>query len=138
MLNETYNLDDAFSDELDYINDQLSVFCEKTFSDYGDVIKYVEYADSLLRSKGLYLHYDDVENIRISLEEPYSPKEAVNFIIPVYKDGDQSEYNLVVTYYQDSEDSEFEIDMELQYVWEIEIDDSDDYYFEDGENLDLE
>ena len=124
MLDETYYFDDEFSDELDAINDQLTIFCEKTFTDYGDVIKYIEYADSLLRSKGLYLHYDDVENIRINLEDP-SEQEAINFIIPVYKEGEQSEYNLVVTYYQDSEDSEYEIDMELQYVWETDMDDFD-------------
>lgn len=127
MLYETYDLDDDFSDELDTINDQLTIFCEKTFTDYGEVIKFIEHADSLLRSKGLYLHYDDVENIRINLEDP-SAQEAISFTIPVYKEGDQSEYNLVVTYYQDSEDSEFEIEMELQYVWETEMDDE---YFEE-------
>ena len=124
MLNETYDLDDDFSDELDTVNDQLTIFCEKTFTDYGEVIKFIEHADSLLRSKGLYLHYDDVENIRINLEDP-SDQEAINFIIPVYKEDDQSEYNLVVTYYQDTDDSEFEIDMELQYVWETEMDEED-------------
>lgn len=124
MFNETYDLDDDFSDELDAINDQLTIFCEKTFTDYGEVIKFIKYADILLRSKGLYLHHDDVENIRINLEEP-SDQEAISFTIPVYKEGDQSEYNLVVTYYKDSEDSEFEIDMELQYVWETEMDEDD-------------
>ena len=51
----------------------------------------------------MYLHYDDVENIRINLEDP-SDQEAINFIIPVYKEDDQSEYNLVVTYYQDTDE----------------------------------
>lgn len=121
---EIYDLDEDFSDELDVINDQLTVLCEKTFTDYGEVIKFIEHADSLLRSRGLYLHHDDLENIRISLEDP-SEQEAINFIIPVYKEGEQSEYNLVVTYYRDSEDSEIEIDMELQYVWETEMDEED-------------
>ncbi len=128
MLSETYDLDDDFSDELDAINDTLTLFCEKTFKDFGEVIHFVEQADGVLRSKGLKLDYADVENIRVNLEDP-SEQEAISFTIPVYKEDEQSEYNLVVTYYQDSEDSEFEIDMELQYVWETDIDDE----FDDSE-----
>jgi hypothetical protein len=131
MLNETYEINDEFNDDLDYINDQLTVYCEKTFTDFGMVVSYVEMADSLLRTKGLNLDFSDVESIRINLEDP-SEQEAINFVIPVYKGDEQSEFNLVVTYYQDTDDSEFEIEMELQYVWETDSDDEDDE-FEDLE-----
>lgn len=123
MLEEDFDFE--FSDELDDINDQLTVFCERTFTDYSEVIDFVEHADMLLRSKGLNLHYNDVENIRISLED-LSEKEAISFTIPVYKDDEQSDYNLVVTYYRDSMDGEYEIDMELQYSWEAEMDGDED------------
>jgi len=124
MSSESMNLDEDFSDDLDALNDTLTVYCEKAFTDYAEVINFIENADALLRSKGLKLDYTDVENIRVNLEDP-SEHEAVNFIIPVYKDDEQSEYNLVVTYYQDTEDSEFEIEMELQYVWETDMEDDE-------------
>lgn len=128
MFEETFDFE--FIDELDDLNDHLTVFCEKPFTDYKEVIDFVKHADMLLKTKGLYLHYDDVENLQISLEEPLE-KEAISFTIPVYKENDQSDYNLVVTYYRDSKDSEYEIDMELQYSWETELDD-------DFEDMDLE
>lgn len=126
MLEDTYDYE--FIDDLDEINDQLTVFCKKTFTDYSKVIDFVEQANMLLRTKGLYLHHSDIENIRASLED-LSEKEAVSFTIPVYQEDSQSDYNLVVTYYRDSEDGEYEIDMELQYFWETEIDEDD---FEDS------
>lgn len=124
MLNETYELNDDFSDELDAINDQLTVFCERTFSDSGEVVSFIEFADSMIRTKGMHLDYSDIEDIRTNLETPEA-QEAVNFVIPIYKNSEQTEYNLVVTYFQSEPDSNFEIEMEVQYVWETDMHDDE-------------
>ena len=124
MFDGAYDLDLDFIDEIDTINDKLTIFCEKPFTNLNELVRLIGHADSLLRTKGLFLDHKDLEDIRNNLEE-LSGQEIVSIIIPVYRDSGQSEYNLSISYYRDSEDSEYEAEMELQYAWETELDDED-------------
>lgn len=118
---------EEMGDEIDAINDQLTVFCEETpITQISDIIKLVEHANSLLRTKGLFLSQDDLENLRSTLETP-SEQEVINYIIPVYKEDEQSDYNLVINYFLDDEANNLIVDMELQYFWEVDMDDEEEF-----------
>lgn len=132
FLNENL-LSEEVDDIIDELNDLLTTYCEKTTNNYSDIISYVEKAEEALRLKGLSIDYDDIERIRVDLEDP-EDKEAISFNIPLYSGEDQTELNLVVTYYQDAEDSEYEVEMEIQYSWESDLEDEEfEFELPDGD-----
>lgn len=132
FLNENL-LSEEVDDTIDELNDLLTTYCEKTTNNYSDIISYVEKAEEALRLKGLSIDYNDIERIRVDLEDP-EDKEAISFSIPLYSGEDQTDLNLVVTYYQDAEDSEYEVEMEIQYSWESDLEDEEfEFELPDGD-----
>lgn len=132
FLNENL-LSEEVDDTIDELNDLLTTYCEKTTNNYSDIISYVEKAEEALRLKGLSIDYNDIERIRVDLEDP-EDKEAISFSIPLYSGEDQTDLNLVVTYYQDTEDSEYEVEMEIQYSWESDLEDEEfEFELPDGD-----
>lgn len=136
FLNENL-LSEEVDDTIDELNDLLTTYCEKTTNNYSDIISYVEKAEEALRLKGLSIDYNDIERIRVDLEDP-EDKEAISFNIPLYSGEDQTDLNLVVTYYQDTEDSEYEVEMEIQYSWESDLEDEEFEFELPDEDLGLD
>lgn len=136
FLNENL-LSEEVDDTIDELNDLLTTYCEKTTNNYSDIISYVEKAEEALRLKGLSIDYNDIERIRVDLEDP-EDKEAISFNIPLYSGEEQTDLNLVVTYYQDTEDSEYEVEMEIQYSWESDLEDEEFEFELPDEDLGLD
>lgn len=122
-------LSEEVDEVVDELNDLLTTYCEKTTSDYSDVMTYITKAEEAIRLKGLSIDYADIERIKLDLEDP-EDTEAITFHIPLYSGEEQTELNLVVTYYQDTEDSEYEVEMEIQYSWENDLEDEEEFEFD--------
>lgn len=113
-------------DRIDIINDKLTECDKGGFEELSDLIPQIESAVEVLREEGYDLNEDELESTIENLDAPAFEDEGERILLPVYKDGAVSEYNLAITYFRDGA---YDIAFELQYSWEDELEDDEDFLF---------
>lgn len=113
-------------DRIDIINDKLTECDKGGFEELSDLIPQIERAVEVLREEGYDLNEDELESTIENLDAPAFEDEGERILLPVYKDGAVSEYNLAITYFRDGA---YDIAFELQYSWEDELEDDEDFLF---------
>ena len=113
-------------DRIDIINDKLTECDKGGLEELSDLIPHIERAVEVLREEGYDLNEDELESTIENLDAPAFEDEGERILLPVYKDGAVSEYNLAVTYFRDGA---YDIAFELQYSWEDELEDDEDFLF---------
>lgn len=113
-------------DRIDIINDKLTECDKGGLEELSDLIPQIERAVEVLREEGYDLNEDELESTIENLDAPAFEDEGERILLPVYKDGAVSEYNLAVTYFRDGA---YDIAFELQYSWEDELEDDEDFLF---------
>ena len=113
-------------DRIDIINDKLTECDKGSLEELSDLIPQIERAVEVLREEGYDLNEDELESTVENLDAPAFEDEGERILLPVYKDGAVSEYNLAITYFRDGA---YDIAFELQYSWEDELEDDEDFLF---------
>lgn len=113
-------------DRIDIINDKLTECDKGGLEELSDLIAQIERAVEVLREEGYDLNEDELESTVENLDAPAFEDEGERILLPVYKDGAVSEYNLAITYFRDGA---YDIAFELQYSWEDELEDDEDFLF---------
>ena len=113
-------------DRIDIINDKLTDCDAGGLEELSDLIPQIDRAVEVLRDEGYDLNEDEIESTVENLDAPAFEDEGERILLPVYKDGAVSEYNLAITYFRDGA---YDIAFELQYSWEDELEDDEDFLF---------